>query len=34
MDLVAPIDGWLNSPVENEKEFSASKSSMRYESTL
>jgi len=31
--LFESLDGWLNSPVENE-EFSFSKSSMRYESTL
>ena len=32
--LFESLDGWLNFPVENEEEFSFSKSSMRYESTL
>ena len=34
IDLVVLIDGWLNSPIENEKESSFSKSSIRYESML
>jgi len=32
--LFERLDGWLKSPVENDEEFSFSKSSMRYESTL
>ena len=32
--LFESLDGWLNSPVEDEEEFSFSESSMRYESTL
>ena len=32
--LFERLDGWLNSPVENDEEFSSRKSSMRYESTL